>query len=191
VTPKLRAAVLALLTTLGLIAIISPTAPAWACSCVSRENAEELADLTITGTVTAVSDRSVELAVDGVEKGSTAVGAPLTLKSGRYESSCGFGFRTGVRYRVNSVKGSTGLCLGVAEMPPLPVAVTSAPAVAVAVAPEPAPASTNRWWLVAGGGLTVLIAGLVTVAVRRRRTRACPADHVSQMIAAMRVRLDR
>jgi hypothetical protein len=165
VTPQLRAALLAVLTTLGLIAVISPTSPAWACSCVSREVQEDLADLTVTGTVTAVTDRSVELAVDGVEKGSTVIGAPLTLKSGRYESSCGFGFRTGVRYRVNSVKGATGLCLGVAEVPPLPVAVTSAPAEA---APPSAPAP-YRWWLVAGAGLMVLIAGLGTVAARRRR----------------------
>jgi hypothetical protein len=170
----LRAAVLALLTTFGLIAVVSPSSPAWACSCVRPSEQNALADLIVTGTVTAVTERSVELVVDGVLKGSTDVGVPLVLKSGRYESSCGFGFRTGVRYRVNSSKGATGLCLGVASVPPLPVAVTSASASTSApvVVAVPSPALTpNHWWIPATTVLTILAAGLATVAVRRRRSR--------------------
>jgi hypothetical protein len=170
----LRAAVLAVLTALGLLAIISPSSPAWACSCVSPAEQEKLADLTITGTVTAITDRSVRLAVDGVERGIHPDDS-ITLKVGRHGSSCGYEFRDGVRYRVNSVKGATGLCTGVRELPALPVTATAAPVVAAptaAPAPTTAPASApDRGWLTAGAALTILIAGLLTLAVRRRRTR--------------------
>jgi hypothetical protein len=174
-TNTLRNAVLLVLTALGLsfVTVVAPSSPAWACSCVRRAEAERLADLTVTGTVTSVTDRTVKLAVDGVEKGEHA-DTTLTLAVGRSESSCGFGFRTGVRYRVNSAKGATGLCLGIDALPALPAAeTTSTPAAATAPAPAGAVTATMKttsMWLAGGAGSVIVVIGLVAVVIRRRRT---------------------
>ncbi|MEU9505265.1 hypothetical protein AB0D32_03145 [Micromonospora sp. NPDC048170] len=166
---KLRAAiVLALITlSLGVVVLGSPVEPAWACSCAfGPAEQDERADVIVVGAVTEVTDSAVRLAVESVEKGSVGREATLRLRVSRVEESCGYAFQTGTRYRVNSINGTTGLCTGVRELP----ATASAPAAAptlVTAAPEPA--RVPGWWLVASATLTVLVAGLVAAALRRRR----------------------
>ncbi|MER7333544.1 MULTISPECIES: hypothetical protein [unclassified Micromonospora] len=169
---KLRAAILVALTTLslGLVVLVSPVQPAWACSCALRPDQEdERADLIVIGTVTAVTDRVVQLAVESVEKGSRS-DATLRLAVSRGEASCGYDFRAGTRYRVNSVDGATGLCFGIRQLPGAPSASAATPTPVVAA---PAPVQwSGRWWFAIGAMLTVLAAGLVAVALWRHRTRA-------------------
>ncbi|MEV4269639.1 hypothetical protein [Micromonospora aurantiaca (nom. illeg.)] len=174
---KLRAAILLALTalSLGLVVVASPAEPAWACSC-ARTGADERADLIVVGTITEVTDTGVQLAVESVEKGSLRAGATLRLRVGRQEESCGYDFRTGTRYRVNSRDGVTGLCAGItaapapAQVPTTPSAPAAAPTLVTAL---PAPAQVpGRLWLVGGAVLTVLAAGLVAVSMRRRRIEA-------------------
>jgi hypothetical protein len=151
-----------MLLSLGLIVLVSPAPPAWACSCVSFDEQDERAELIVVGTVTDVSDTGIRMTVESVEKGAAAADS-LRLKVGRSEASCGYDFRAGGRYRVHSVDGATGLCTGVS---PLPAAVSAPPA----AAPVPAPAadsSTWGWWLAAAAGVAILAAGLVVA--RRRR----------------------
>ncbi|MGN9779607.1 hypothetical protein ACTMS0_28210 [Micromonospora sp. H33] len=167
---KLRAAILLALTTLslGLVVVVPPATPGWACSCVfSPSQADARADLIVVGTVTEVTNTAVQLAVDSVEKGSLGAGTTLRLRARRGEASCGYDFRTGKRYRVNSVDGATGLCTGIGPLPAAPSAPAAAPT-DVTAAPAP-PRSSGRWWLGGGAMLTVLAAGLVAVALRRRR----------------------
>ncbi|MER5337987.1 hypothetical protein [Micromonospora sp. NPDC002717] len=170
---KLRAAILVALTTLslGLVVLVSPVQPAWACSCALRPDQEdERADLIVVGTVTGVTDRAVQLAVESVEKGRPGSDATLRLAVSRGEASCGYDFRAGTRYRVNSVDGATGLCFGIRQLPGAPSAPAAAPTPVVAV---PAPVQwPGRWWFTTGAMLTLLAAGLVAVALWRHRTRA-------------------
>ncbi|RKN42081.1 hypothetical protein [Micromonospora endolithica] len=160
---KLRAAVLAVLAALGLglVVFASPARPAWACSCVALTPAQEdeRADLIVVGTVTGVTDRAVRLAVESVEKGDPGSGATLRLAVRPDEDTCGYAFRTGARYRVHSSDGATGLCAGIR-------ALTADPTGAAATAPVSSP---TRWWIPVGALLTVVAAGAVAVAVRRRR----------------------
>ncbi|MEH0934071.1 hypothetical protein [Micromonospora psammae] len=175
---KLRAAILFALTalSLGLVVVASPAKPAWACSCARADQADERADLIVVGTITNVTGTGVQLAVESVEKGSLGAGATIRLKGGRQEASCGYDFRVGIRYRVNSSDGATGLCAGItpapapAQLPNTPSAPGAAPTLVTAV---PAPAQLpGRWWLATGAMLTVLAAGLVAVALQRRQARA-------------------
>ncbi|MGC4748745.1 hypothetical protein ACLQ28_24285 [Micromonospora sp. DT201] len=175
---KLRAAILFALTvlSLGLVVVVSPAEPAWACSCARADQADERAELIVVGTITEVTDNGVQLAVASVEKGSPPAGPTLRLRVGRSEASCGYDFRVGTRYRVNSTGGATGLCSGItAVRAPVQLSITpSAPAAEptpVTAAPAPAQ-SPSRWWLATGAMLTVLAGGLVAVALTRRRTRA-------------------
>ncbi|MFE9202705.1 hypothetical protein [Micromonospora sp. NPDC007230] len=168
---KLRALVLFALATLslGLVVVVSPAAPAWACSCALRPDQEdEKADLIVVGTVTEVTDTGVQLAVESVEKGSLGAAATLGLGVPRGEASCGYDFVTGARYRVNSVHGTTGLCTGIRRLSATPWAEAATPTL-VAAAPAPGQ-SSGRWWFAAGRVLALLGAGLVVVARRRRPT---------------------
>ncbi|RLK24053.1 hypothetical protein DER29_1946 [Micromonospora sp. M71_S20] len=170
---KLRATILVALATLslGLAVLASPVKPAWACSCALRPDQEdERADLIVVGTVTGVTDRAVQLAVESVEKGNPGADATLRLAVSRGEASCGYDFRAGTRYRVNSIDGATGLCIGIRQLPDTPSAPAAAPTPATAApTPEQWP---GRWRLATGAMLTVLAAGLVAVALWRHRTRA-------------------
>lgn len=172
---RLRAVILSALSivSLGLIVLVAPTGPAWACSCVSRERAEASAELIVVGTVTEVTDTHIRLAVESVEKGSLGAATTLRLQSGRNGASCGYDFRVAGRYRVNSVKGATGLCRGVRPLPARPAASSVAPTI-VAVAPVPSPVSVpaqgpGRGWLVSGALLVAFAVGLVAVVGWRRR----------------------
>ncbi|MEW2441300.1 hypothetical protein [Micromonospora marina] len=173
---KLRAATLLALTalSLGLVVVASPAEPAWACSCARPDRADERADLIVVGTITEVTDTGVRLAVESVEKGNLRAGATLRLRVGRQEENCGYDFRTGTRYRVNSRDGATGLCAGITAAP-APAPSPTTPSVSAA-APTPVPdasapdRSPGRSWF--GSVLAVLAAGLVAVALRRLRTGA-------------------
>lgn len=167
---RTRAAALFVLTTLGisLLALVAPAAPAWACSCVgSGEDAR--ADLIVVGTVTTVTDNAIRLAVESVEKGRPVTWANLELAVGRDEMSCGFDFRTGNRYRVNSAKGRTGLCAGIRPLPAKPSAPSpSAGSEGVTASPATDQAPRRRW-LAAGTVITVLGVGSVVIVRRRLR----------------------
>ncbi|MEU8610608.1 hypothetical protein AB0C29_21730, partial [Actinoplanes sp. NPDC048791] len=119
-----------MLLSLSLVVLVSPAPPAWACSCVSFADQDERAELIVVGTVTDVSDTGIRMTVESVEKGAAAADT-LRLKVGRGEASCGYGFRAGGRYRVNSIAGATGLCTGVSPLPAAP----SLPPTAKAAAP--------------------------------------------------------
>lgn len=167
---RIRAGVLIALIVAGLVVIVSPAAPAWACSCaLTKVQERERADLIVVGKVTDVTDHDVALAVESVEKGTAAPGETIRLGVfGRSEVSCGYEFRLGVRYRVNSLAGRTGLCSGIDDSP----VVTAPPATtAVAEPPPPAAGTPGRaWWVAAGVAGTALVA-FVAVAVVRRRSR--------------------
>ncbi|MEV4823106.1 hypothetical protein [Micromonospora sp. NPDC049274] len=168
---KLRAAIVFALAILsfGLIVAVSPAEPAWACSCALRsDQQDERAERIVVGTVTQVTDEAVQLAVESVEKGSFGKGDTLGLRVSRSEVSCGYDFRVGTRYRVNSINGATGLCDGIRQLAATPSAAAAVP---THVAALPAPAHTpSRWWLAVGAMLAALAAGLVAAALRRRRT---------------------
>jgi hypothetical protein len=162
-----------ILLSLGLVVLVSPAPPAWACSCaLSEQEQDARADLIVTGTVTEVSDSGIRLAVESVEKGTGAADT-VRLKVGRSEASCGYEFRAGGRYRVNSLDGQTGLCTGVSPLPAASATTTTAPAAGPTPAttlasPAPDP-SRAGWWLAAGVAAATLAAGVVIVARRRRR----------------------
>jgi hypothetical protein len=170
---RMRVAILFLLTALGFgLFVTAAPPPAYACSCIDGADAERGADSIVIGTVTRVTDTKVRLAVESVERGSAVAGSELTLRSGRNESSCGYDFRTGVRYRVNSTDGRTGLCSGVRKLPAVAATTTTATATATAVvaappaAPEP---EADRWWLgLIPGAALVLLAGAGVLRWRRR-----------------------
>ncbi|MGC4811399.1 hypothetical protein ACLQ29_12835 [Micromonospora sp. DT228] len=174
---KLRAAILSVLTalSLSLVVVALPAEPALACSCARAAEADERADLIIVGTITEVMDTGVQLAVASVEKGSLPAGPTLKLRVGRSEASCGYNFRVGTRYRVNSTGGATGLCSGI-RVAPAPAQSRITPSASVP-APTPATAaptldqSSGRWFAT-GASLTILAAGIVVAVLRRRRTRA-------------------
>ncbi|MEU8080401.1 hypothetical protein AB0B31_33710 [Catellatospora citrea] len=174
---KLRAAILLVLATvgIGLVVVVSPAQPAWACSCAhTPAEQDQRAQRTVTGTVTQVTDEAVRLTVDSVVKGDATVGETLGLRVNRSEVSCGYDFRVGARYQVNANNGATGLCVGVRPLPAASAAVPTATAVPPSAAvptpalAEPAPVRTSRWWLAPGALLVILAAGLVAVALRRR-----------------------
>ncbi|WP_262285838.1 hypothetical protein [Micromonospora sp. MA102] len=169
---KLRGTILFALVilSLGLVTAVSPAEPAWACSCALRaEQQDERAERIVVGTVTQVTDNGVQLAVESVEKGSFGIGDTLGLRVSRGEASCGYDFRVGTRYRVNSINGTTGLCDGIRQLSATPSAAAAVPThVAAPSAPAQRP---SPWWLAAGAMLAVLAAGLVAAALRRRRTR--------------------
>ncbi|NES29023.1 hypothetical protein GCE86_19290 [Micromonospora terminaliae] len=170
---KLRAAILVALAALGLglVVFVSPAQPAWACSCSLRPDQEdERADLIVVGTVTEVTDTAVQLAVESVEKGGRRADPALRLAVRPGEASCGYDFRAGGRYRVNSVGGATGLCVGIRQLPDRPSAPAAASTPATA-APPPA-RSPGSWWRPTAVALTVLAVGLVAAAWWRRRTGA-------------------
>ncbi|GAB4051668.1 hypothetical protein [Catellatospora paridis] len=179
---KLRAAILLVLATvgIGLVVVVSPAQPAWACSCAhSPSEQDKRAERTVTGTVTQVTDEAVSLTVDSVVKGDARVGETLGLRVNPSEVSCGYAFRVGARYRVNANNGATGLCIGVRPLPaassaavPTATAVPTSVAVSTPELAEPAPVRTSSRWLVPGAILLILAAGLVVVALRRRRGSA-------------------
>lgn len=166
---KLRAAILFALAILGLAVAVSPGEPAWACSCGLRsDQQDERAERIVVGTVTQVTDTTVQLTVESVEKGNFRTGDSLRLRVSRGEARCGYDFRVGTRYRVNSINGATGLCDGIRQVSDTPSAVSAVP---THVSALPAPAHTpSRWWLAGGAMLVALAAGLVAAALRRRRT---------------------
>ncbi|OJF11813.1 hypothetical protein [Couchioplanes caeruleus] len=165
---KLRAAILFALTFLGLgmVVLASPPGPAWACSCaVDYAEMEKRADVIVVGTVTEVTDTGIALSVESVEKGDTAGATALRLQVSPGGASCGYPFREGGRYRVNSSDGATGVCAGVSELAPRPPVAVSTHST---TAPPLAQSSPSRWWLVGAAAMTVLVGGVVVAAVRRR-----------------------
>ena len=166
---RMRAGVLVALIIAGLVVIVSPAAPAWACSCAfSDAEARERADQIVVGEVTEVTDKDVALAVESVEKGTTVPGETIRLRVwSRDEVSCGYEFRLGVRYRVNSHNGGTGLCSGIDDSP----VVTAPPTTAAVAQPPPVAQRPDRtWWLVAGtSGVALIAVVAVAVVLRRRR----------------------
>jgi len=149
----------------GLLA--APTPPAWACSCAAIDHLS-FADLAFVGVVTSVAAdtgprNKVAFAVESVEKGSA--GAAVILTAGSSESSCGFRFIEGHRYRAFAKDGGTGLCHGNEDLGYVFRQVGERQAAAVAATPSP-PAG---WWPY-GIGLIVLLAGSIFL-VRRRRSR--------------------
>ncbi|WP_155373620.1 hypothetical protein [Catellatospora vulcania] len=173
---KLRAAIFLALAAIGLslVTVIAPAEPAWACSCAWAAGPEQdsHAQRIVVGTVEQVTDQAIRLVVDSVEKGDAAIGETVALRVGRSEASCGYEFRVGIRYRVNTSNGVTGLCNGVVPAPAPPSAspvstLTTDPTPAVA---EPGPARTSSPWLfVAGALLVIIVAGLAAAGLRRRR----------------------
>ncbi|MEU4419695.1 hypothetical protein AB0F81_03655 [Actinoplanes sp. NPDC024001] len=168
---RLRAGLLMVLTVLGLVVAVSPAGPAWACSCAwDAAEQQRQAELIVVGRVTEVTDRWVRVVVESVEKGAADPAAPLRLSVSRNEASCGYEFREGSRYRVNSRAGETGLCIGVAALPPATSSASPAAAVPVAAPAVPAAAEPGRsfpWWMVGVGIIVVAVAG----AAWRRRAR--------------------
>jgi hypothetical protein len=162
-----------ILVSLGLVVLVSPALPAWACSCVSAKDQDARADLIVIGTVSEVSRSAIRLTVESVEKGTGAVGSlQLTVSPG--EASCGYDFRAGGRYRVNSVDGRTGLCVGVQPLPApsatVPLAAPGEPALDGSAPDDPAPdGSTGGWWIAAGVAAAALLTGGAIVARRQRR----------------------
>jgi hypothetical protein len=176
---KRRAMLLLVLTavSLGMVVLASPAEPAWACSCAvgSSQEYADRADIVVIGTVTAVSETGIRLAVESVEKGSLGDRAILKLSVHGDPNSCGYDFRAGARYRVNSTDGATGLCSGNVRLPAAPSALAVAPVVATN---EPAPGqSSGWWWFAAGAALTAAIAGVAAVTLRRRSGRADHGPH--------------
>ncbi|WP_349880782.1 hypothetical protein ABIH81_14570 [Micromonospora sp. HUAS YX12] len=164
---RLRALLVVALAALGLVVVMSPADPAWACSCaLSTAEQDERADSIVVGTVSQVTDRAVRLTVESVEKGGAEVGDTLGLAVSRGEASCGYDFRRGARYRVNSSAGATGLCTGIREIsaPAHAATPSAASAEQTQVAGRHVP---GPWWIAGGATMAVLAAGLV-VAARRR-----------------------
>jgi hypothetical protein len=174
---KLRAAILMVLTALGLVVLVAPAEPGWACSCAwSQREMDEQADLIVVGRVSEVTDADVRIAVESVAKGSVGAADTVRLRVGPHEASCGYQFRAGDRYRVNSIDGRTGLCNGIRQLPaapPTPAVTPPASAVAQppAVHPEPSSALSpgGGWWLGAGTLMVVAAAGLALLVRWRRR----------------------
>ncbi|MEU4439559.1 MULTISPECIES: hypothetical protein [Micromonospora] len=168
---RLRALLVVALAALGLVVVMSPPKPAWACSCVGSTTEQDAnADSTVVGTVSQVTDRAIRLTVESVEKGGAQVGNSLTLRVSPGEAACGYAFRLGTRYRVNSYGGATGVCAGIRELSSPAAATTPS----VATAERTRAAGPPAWWIV--GGVTVAalaVAGLV-VAARRRTGRGQP-----------------
>ncbi|MEU8006450.1 LPXTG cell wall anchor domain-containing protein [Catellatospora sp. NPDC049111] len=177
---KLRALLFLVLATAGLVVVISPAQPAWACSCAYAPGPEQdaHAQRIVLGTVAQVTNESIRLVVDSVEKGDVAIGETLGLRVSRSEASCGYQFEAGLRYRVNVYNGATGLCNGVVPAPPAVSAPSAAEPAAVSspvVVAEPAPDRTSRSWWPVAGALLVLAAALGIV-LRRRRRHSGPAS---------------
>ncbi len=171
---RLRALLVVALAALGLVVVMSPAEPAWACSCVgSTTEQDDRADSIVVGTVSQVTDRGVGLTVESVEKGGAQVGHTLALSVRPGSASCGYDFRLDTRYRVNSTGGATGLCAGIREVSAPTSATTSSVASAerTRVAGRHVPAT---WWIVGGVTVAALAAAGLVVAARRRTGRGHP-----------------
>lgn len=132
---------------------------ACACSCVGNSEQEHAAraDLIFVGVVTSVGGslfggmHDVDLAVESVIKGRA--GDRVTVRTSNDGASCGYDFVVGDRYKVYSHEGASGLCSGNQTL---------------GAAPEvPVDRAFPYGWVALGGGL--VIAGLVAIALRRRR----------------------
>ncbi|MFJ5665125.1 hypothetical protein [Micromonospora sp. LA-10] len=168
---RLRGLLVVALAALGLVVVMSPPEPAWACSCVgSTIEQDDSADSIVVGTVSQVTDRSVRLTVESVEKGGAQVGSSLGLRVSPGEASCGYDFRAGVRYRVNSSGGATGVCAGIRE----PAGPASATVPSATSAQRTRAAGAPARWIVGGATVVVLAAAGLVVAARRRTGREQP-----------------
>nr|WP_030502166.1 hypothetical protein [Micromonospora purpureochromogenes] len=168
---RLRALLVVALAALGLVVVMSPPEPAWACSCVgSTTQQDDSADSIVVGTVSQVTDRAIRLTVESVEKGGAQVGNSLALRVSPGEAACGYDFRPGTRYRVNSSGGATGLCAGIRELAgPASATVPSATS-----AQRTRAAGAPAWWIVGGVTVAALAAAGLVVAARRRAGRGHP-----------------
>ncbi|MFG3684109.1 hypothetical protein ACGF5H_28815 [Micromonospora chalcea] len=168
---RLRALLVVALAALGLVVVISPPKPAWACSCaLSPAQEDARADSIVVGTVSQVTDSAIRLTVESVEKGGAQVGHTLALSVRPGSASCGYDFRLDTRYRVNSTGGATGLCAGIREVS----APTSATTSSVASAERTRAAGPPAWWIVGGVTVAALAAAGLVVAARRRTGRGHP-----------------
>jgi hypothetical protein len=181
------------------LALVLTAGPAHACSCVARAFPEQLAvaDAVLTGTAVSREDpagsgpvvssaRSVRwgFSVDAVHRGD--LGARVTVVAAAGEASCGIAFTPGVRYVVvgtRDVTGDvrTGLCTGTAQVTTLSPADLAAIGAGRLVPPPPgsppavppngagAPSVVPSGFLLVGGTVALIAAGLGAVAVRRRR----------------------
>lgn len=176
-----RAGLLIALIIAGLITVIAPAGPAWACSCVAPDKVESLIDLRVIGTVTEVTDHSIQIAVESVQKGGPIPAGALRIGVSPGEASCGYDFVAGRRYSVSSITGKTGLCSGnqplpgppslapLTSFPPAATLPPTATALPVAAPPPATPARTSYRWPAGAGILLLLTVGLAALAVRRRR----------------------
>ncbi|MEU8315267.1 hypothetical protein [Micromonospora sp. NPDC048887] len=168
---RLRALLVVAMAALGLVVVMSPAEPAWACTCAGPTTAmDERAESIVVGTVSQVTDRAVRLIVDSVEKGDARVGSTLGLRVWPDEAACGYDFRLGIRYRVNSTGGATGLCAGIREMSgptsAAPSSTVSAQRTQAAGRHVP-----GAWWIAGAVAVAVLAAAGSVVAARRRVRR--------------------
>jgi hypothetical protein len=160
--------------------LVTPAAPAWACSCAARSEAEhrEDADTVFVGVATTVIGPSdpffsgaavaVEFTVESVTKGVVADRTRVSTVAS--EASCGYEFEAGRRYLVFARAGSTGLCSGTGELPPRTTGVVpgaSTPAIAAQPLPTPVPLAPDRavWWSVGAILLTVAVGAVI---IRRK-----------------------
>jgi hypothetical protein len=177
-----RAAVVVAILSGGAV-LASPAVPACACSCAISTEAEAVqhADVVFVGTVAEIDKPlavpfvgsadpvTVTFAVTDVYKGG--VPANAQLKTERSGVSCGYMFAAGARYLVYASIDETGtwrtsLCSGNRQL-----------AAGEAVPPgghAPGPwinRPSSRPWLLALGGVTVLLVIAVPLMARRRRRR--------------------
>ncbi|MEU4422927.1 hypothetical protein AB0F81_20060 [Actinoplanes sp. NPDC024001] len=94
---------------------IAAAEPAWACSCAGPADTDRArAEVAFVGVVQSVrpaaAGRQVAFAVESVARG--AVGSIVTLTTSDDETSCGYSFEPGGRYRIYAQDGSTSLCSG-------------------------------------------------------------------------------
>jgi hypothetical protein len=157
--------------------LVTPAAPAWACSCAAGTEAEhrDYADAVFVGVATSVTGPSdpfysgaavaVEFTVESVTKG--VVGDRTRVNTVASDSSCGYEFEEGGRYVVYARTGSTGACSGTDELPPRTLG--SAPPVAAQPLLTSVPAGPDRavWWS-AGAIVLTVAAGIVII---RRKAR--------------------
>jgi hypothetical protein len=155
---------LAVVVAVTATALTGASSPACACSCQAATEAEyaSRADVAFEGVVVDIDEPflpssnanpvTVRFVVEAVTKGRA--GDRIALRTGLDESSCGFAFVVGHRYRVYAVGELTGLCAGNRDL---------------GAAPDVALEEGWPWGLVGlAGAFGALVFG-VTVLLRRGR----------------------
>ncbi|WP_041840463.1 hypothetical protein [Actinoplanes friuliensis] len=135
--------------------VLTPSAPAWACSCGEPRGA---GDLVVVGVAESVrkpftsDDLEVRLRVESVERGTA--GDEVQLRTHSQGTACGYEFEEGYRYRVYANGGATTSCAGNERL--------------AFAGREPEGPPQVLWWAL-GSGATI-VAALILLR-RRRRSR--------------------